>query len=180
MLSKLSTLDGRCSMIGNRYRTVLRRKGDIINHFADRRSLFRGARIFIRNPHHFSRKTSPSFLKSSYHLLTHLTSAPAALNYHHDTTVPVKHIINTMPPSTLTSDIESLKALVQEQFQCPVCAGNCTGAYVNPECMHRFCGKCLPEIRRCNNACPTCTINIRFLLQDAQFDKIVSRLYRNH
>jgi hypothetical protein len=54
----------------------------------------------------------------------------------------------------------------------------CTDTLVNPECNHRFCGKCIKEsLHKCNHECPTCRVPIptyRTCRRDPQFDHIVS------
>jgi len=79
----------------------------------------------------------------------------------------------------LRSAVESLKSLVNDEFECPICLETCTDTRTNPECLHRFCGDCINEsLRRCNNECPSCRVNIptkRTLREDKKFDHIVSK-----
>ena len=77
--------------------------------------------------------------------------------------------------------LELLKALVRDEVECPVCLDNCTDTYINPACLHRFCGDCIKErLHKCNNECPSCRIHIptkrTLLVKDTQFDNIVSYL----
>ena len=80
--------------------------------------------------------------------------------------------------SALSSAIELLKGLVEEEFECAVCLDICTDSHVIPECLHRFCGVCIKEsLRKCNNECPTCRAHVttrRDLRKDTKFDTIVS------
>jgi len=63
---------------------------------------------------------------------------------------------------TLSSVLASLKKLRQEGFECLVCLEPCTDTLINPECNHRFCGKCIKEsLRKCNHECPTCRVHIQ-------------------
>jgi len=77
---------------------------------------------------------------------------------------------------------ESLKTLVNEEFECPICLETCTDTRTNPECLNRFCGHCVNEsIRRCTNECPSCRVYIptkRTLREDKKFDQIVSESVR--
>ncbi len=49
---------------------------------------------------------------------------------------------------------------------------------MNPDCGHRFCGKCIKEsLNRCRHECPQCRVHIptyRACRKDSQFDRIVS------
>ena len=78
----------------------------------------------------------------------------------------------------LRSAVNSLKSIVKDEFQCPICLETCTGTLSNPECLHRFCGDCFNEsLRRCNKECPSCRVHIptkRSLREDKKFDQIVS------
>ncbi len=79
---------------------------------------------------------------------------------------------------TLSSVHASLKKFLEEEFECAICLETCTDTLVNPECNHRFCGKCIKEsLHKCNHECPTCRVPIptyRTCRRDAQFDHIVS------
>jgi len=79
----------------------------------------------------------------------------------------------------LSSALESLKTLVNDECMCPICLDALTDTRTNPECLHRFCGDCINEsLRRCNNECPSCRVHIptkRTLRKDPQFDNIVSK-----
>jgi len=81
--------------------------------------------------------------------------------------------------NVLRSAVESLKSLVNEEFECPICLETCSDTRTNPECLHRFCGDCINErIRRCNKECPSCRVHIptkRTLREDKKFDHIVSK-----
>jgi hypothetical protein len=74
---------------------------------------------------------------------------------------------------TLSSVLASLKKLRQEGFECLVCLEPCTDTLINPECNHRFCGKCIKDsLRKCNHECPTCRVHIptyRTCRRDPQF-----------
>jgi hypothetical protein len=62
---------------------------------------------------------------------------------------------------TLFSVLLSLKKFRDEEFECAVCLEPCTDTLVNPECNHRFCGKCIKEsLHKCNHECPTCRVHI--------------------
>jgi hypothetical protein len=80
---------------------------------------------------------------------------------------------------TLSSVLESLKKFREEVSECPICLESCTDTLVNPECNHRFCGKCIKEsLRKCNHECPTCRAHIptyRTCRGDPQFDHIVNK-----
>jgi hypothetical protein len=79
---------------------------------------------------------------------------------------------------TLSSFLASLKKFLEEEFECAICLESCTDTLVNPECNHRFCGKCIKEsLQKCNHECPTCRVHIptyRTCRRDPQFDHIVS------
>ena len=79
---------------------------------------------------------------------------------------------------TLSSVHASLKEFLEEEFECAICLESCTDTLVNPECNHRFCGKCIKEsLHKCNHECPTCRVHIptyRTCCRDPQFDHIVS------
>jgi hypothetical protein len=79
---------------------------------------------------------------------------------------------------TLSSVLSALKKFRDEEFECAICLEPCTDTLVNPECNHRFCGKCIKEsLHKCNHECPTCRVPIptyRTCRRDAQFDHIVS------
>ena len=81
----------------------------------------------------------------------------------------------------LRSAAESLKSLVNDEFECPICLEPCTATRTNPECLHRFCGDCINEsLKRCNNECPSCRVHIptkRTLREDKKFDHIVSKAW---
>ena len=81
--------------------------------------------------------------------------------------------------STLTNILSSLKAIIDEDFSCPICLEPCTDTLINPECGHRFCGKCIKEnISKCNNNCPACRVHIpthRSCRKNSHFDHIVSQ-----
>ena len=74
--------------------------------------------------------------------------------------------------------LAALKKFLEEEFECAICLETCTDTLVNPECNHRFCGKCIKEsLHKCNHECPTCRVPIptyRTCRRDAQFDHIVS------
>ena len=79
---------------------------------------------------------------------------------------------------TLSSVLAALKKFREEAFECAICLETCTDTLVNPECNHRFCGKCIKEsLHKCNHECPTCRVHIptyRTCRRDPQFDHIVS------
>ena len=79
---------------------------------------------------------------------------------------------------TLFSVHAALKKFLEEEFECAICLETCTDTLVNPECNHRFCGKCIKEsLHKCNHECPTCRVHIptyRTCRRDPQFDHIVS------
>ena len=80
---------------------------------------------------------------------------------------------------TFSSVVASLKKFRDEAFKCAICLEPCTGdTLINPECNHRFCGKCIKEsLNKCNHKCPTCRVHIstyRTCRRDPQFDHIVS------
>ena len=85
---------------------------------------------------------------------------------------------------TLSSVHASLKKFLEEAFQCAICLESCTDTLVNPECNHRFCGKCIKEsLHKCNHECPTCRVPIptyRTCRRDPQFDHIVSTVLRRN
>ena len=85
---------------------------------------------------------------------------------------------------TLSSVLASLKKFREEAFECPICLEPCTDTLVNPECNHRFCGKCIKEsLHKCNHECPTCRVPIptyRTCRRDPQFDHIVSTVLRRN
>ena len=85
---------------------------------------------------------------------------------------------------TLFSVLLSLKKFRDEEFECAVCLEPCTDTLVNPECNHRFCGKCIKEsLHKCNHECPTCRVPIptyRTCRRDPQFDHIVSTVLRRN
>jgi len=97
----------------------------------------------------------------------------------------IKVVVPGVPTNVLVDSgsahhkaLDSLKALVRDEVECPVCLDNCTDTHINPACLHRFCGDCIKEsLRKCNNECPSCRIHIptkRTLRKDTQFDNIVS------
>jgi len=62
---------------------------------------------------------------------------------------------------TFSSFLASLKKFREEEFECTICLEPCTDTLVNPECNHRFCGKCIKEsLQKCNHECPTCRVHI--------------------
>ena len=79
---------------------------------------------------------------------------------------------------TFSSVHLSLKKFLEEEFECAICLESCTDTLVNPECNHRFCGKCIKEsLRKCNHECPTCRVHIptyRTCRRDPHYDHIVS------
>ena len=79
---------------------------------------------------------------------------------------------------TLTAVLEYLKKFLDEEFVCPICLEFCTDTHINPDCNHRFCGKCIKEsLRKCNKECPSCRVPIpthRTCRGDPQFDRLVS------
>jgi hypothetical protein len=83
---------------------------------------------------------------------------------------------------TFSSVLASLKKFLEEEFECAICLETCTDTLVNPECNHRFCGKCIKEsLNKCNHECPTCGVPIptyRTCRRDPQFDHIVSTVMR--
>jgi len=85
---------------------------------------------------------------------------------------------------TLSSVLASLKKFREEVSECPICLEPCTDTLVNPECNHRFCGKCIKEsLRKCNHEYPTCRAHIptyRACRRDPQFDHIVSTVLRRN
>jgi hypothetical protein len=84
----------------------------------------------------------------------------------------------TMSIFTLTAVLEYLKKFLEEEFVCPICLEFCTATHINPDCNHRFCGKCIKEsLRKCNKECPSCRVPIpthRTCRGDPQFDRLVS------
>ena len=40
---------------------------------------------------------------------------------------------------------QSLHAIINEEFQCPICQDHCKETFVNPDCGHRFCTGCIKE-----------------------------------
>jgi hypothetical protein len=79
---------------------------------------------------------------------------------------------------TLPAILSSLKKLIDEEFSCPICKELCTDTLINPECGHRFCGKCIKErLELDNHECPSCKIHIASrssCQEDVQLDHIVS------
>ena len=93
--------------------------------------------------------------------------------------LPQKHLhLLLIMLLTLSSVHASLKKFLEEEFECVICLETCTDTLVNPECNHRFCGKCIKEsLHKCNHECPTCRVPIptyRTCRRDPQFDHIVS------
>ena len=80
---------------------------------------------------------------------------------------------------TFSTFLASLKKFRDEEFECAICLEPCTNTLVNPECNHRFCGKCIKEsLHKCNHECPTCRVPIptyRTCRGDPQFDHFVSK-----
>ena len=74
--------------------------------------------------------------------------------------------------------LDILQDLIQDELSCAICLDTCTNALVNPECSHRFCGKCIKKsLTNCKHECPICRSYIptyRSLRPDLQFDRIVS------
>ena len=97
--------------------------------------------------------------------------------YHH-------HLLLLIMILTLSSVHLSLKKFLEEEFECAICLESCTDTLVNPECNHRFCGKCIKEsLHKCNHECPTCRAPIptyRTCRRDPQFDHIVSTVLRRN
>jgi len=117
---------------------------------------------------------SSSFQLKSYHHPTAITPTREAIKV-----AEVPNVVNDNGGnSALKSALESLKALVDEQFECPICLDTCTDTHINPKCLHRFCGDCIKEsLRKCNNECPSCRVHIptkRTLRKDKRYDTIVS------
>jgi len=90
---------------------------------------------------------------------------------------------NTMN-STQLKKLDSVKTLLEnllnEEFECAICLDACKDTYVNPDCHHRFCGKCIKEsLRRCNQECPSCREPIptyRMLRKDPVFDRLQEKI----
>ena len=82
---------------------------------------------------------------------------------------------------TFSSVVASLKKFRDEAFKYAICLEPCTGdTLINPECNHRFCGKCIKEsLNKCNHKCPTCRVHIstyRTCCRDPKFyHSIVSK-----
>ena len=117
---------------------------------------------------------SSSFQLKSYHHPTAITPTREAIKV-----AEVPNVVNDNGGnSALKSALESLKALVDEQFECPICLDTCTDTHINPKCLHRFCGDCIKErLRKCNNECPSCRVHFPTkwtLRKDKRFDTIVS------
>jgi hypothetical protein len=71
--------------------------------------------------------------------------------------LPQKHLhLLLIMLLTLSSVHASLKKFLEEEFECVICLETCTDTLVNPECNHRFCGKCIKESlhKRNQNAQP--------------------------
>jgi hypothetical protein len=104
---------------------------------------------------------------------THIRILPITNYQHH-------HLLLIMI-FTLSSVHAALKKFLEEEFECAICLETCTDTLVNPECNHRFCGKCIKEsLHKCNHECPTCRVPIptyRTCRRDAQFDHIVSTFF---
>ena len=70
---------------------------------------------------------------------------------------------------------QSLHAIIDDEFVCPICQDHCEETSVNPDCGHRFCTGCIKEsIRKCNRECPSCRAPISTCHKDPQFDRLVS------
>lgn len=104
---------------------------------------------------------------------THTIPIPNTHQYHH-----LLQFCSMIMFFTLSSVHASLKEFLEEEFECAICLESCTDTLVNPECNHRFCGKCIKEsLHKCNHECPTCRVHIptyRTCRRDPQFDHIVS------
>ena len=125
-----------------------------------------------RDPHHTYCKTS-TLTQSNIMMPTRIavtTTLPAT-----DNSSAAQRAQNG-----LRSAVESLKCLVNEEFECPICLEPCTDTHTNPECLHRFCGNCINEsLRKCNHECPSCRVYIptkRTMREDKKFDHIVSEI----
>jgi hypothetical protein len=98
--------------------------------------------------------------------------------------LPQHHNLLLIMKLTFSSVLASLKKFLEEEFECSICLETCTDTLVNPECNHRFCGKCIKEsLHKCNHECPTCRVPIptyRTCRRDAQFDHIVSTVMRRN
>ena len=57
----------------------------------------------------------------------------------------VPNVDNNNSNNVLKSALELLKAVVDEQFECPVVWKTCTDTHINPKCLDRFCGDCIKE-----------------------------------
>ena len=104
-------------------------------------------------------------------------------NTYHITNYQHHHLLLIMF-LTLSSVHAALKKFLEEELECAICLETCTNTLVNPECNHRFCGKCIKEsLHKCNHECPTCRVPIptyRTCRRDAQFDHIVSTVMRRN
>eukprot|EP00979_Chaetoceros_neogracilis_P016893 scaffold10163_cov270-Chaetoceros_neogracile.AAC.1 len=76
--------------------------------------------------------------------------------------------------------LQILRDLLTDEFECAICLHTCTDTNVNPQCGHRFCKPCIKKsLTSCKRECPICRTRIptcRTLRQDAQFDRISSRV----
>jgi E3 ubiquitin-protein ligase RNF1/2 len=85
---------------------------------------------------------------------------------------------NSTTPSHITAALGTLKALVDNNFECSICLDTYTNPHVVPECLHRFCGACIKEsIRQCGPECPSCRARLttkRGLRKDNELLEMVS------
>jgi len=75
--------------------------------------------------------------------------------------------------------VESIKG----DFQCPICLSIMTHTAMIPECLHRFCKKCIEQSIRNGYDCPTCRVKMkrtrRTLKNDTWFDNMISTIFGN-
>lgn len=80
---------------------------------------------------------------------------------------------------TLPSILHSIKNIVEDEFECPICLEPLSDSLITPRCNHRFCASCLESSLKRNSSCPSCRLHIastQSCTKDLTLDRIIRRL----
>lgn len=77
---------------------------------------------------------------------------------------------------SIDSELTIPSKSLQSQITCPICKETLSQTRAAPECLHRFCGKCVDKAIK--KSCPICykrlPSNLRSFKRDPKFDQLIS------
>jgi hypothetical protein len=89
--------------------------------------------------------------------------------------------VNGRQQPSSADDVSALQVSLTSYFQCILCNELMTNVTTSPDCLHKFCEKCIHSRIEINSSCPYCETNIqkRALRRDIKYDKIQEVIFHD-